>query len=91
MKTPDSRALMLAIRAWIGEDESGRNAERVIKYLYEMAVSGHFGFFKLLIDVIDGKVRPTAEDEMTFESDCVIVVSDELLRTDRIPELVKAA
>ncbi len=36
-------------------------------------MSGHFAYFKLVIDLVDGKVRPTAEDEMTFEAECVVV------------------
>jgi hypothetical protein len=58
-------------------DESGRNAERVVEYAYEKALSGHFGFFKLLIDVVDGKLRQTAEEELTFEAACTIVPTDD--------------
>jgi hypothetical protein len=87
MKTPDSRALMLALRAWMDEDESGRNADRVVEFVYEKAVSGHFGFFKLVIDLVDGKLHPTAEEERTFEADCTIVPTDDGLST----ELVMAA
>ena len=40
-------------------------------------MTGHFGYFKLVLDLVDGKLRPTAEDEMTFEPDCVLVVTDD--------------
>ncbi len=50
---------------------------------------GHFAYFKLVIDLVDGKVRQTAEDEMTFESDCVLVENVEesdLVRLTRIDQ-----
>jgi hypothetical protein len=28
-----------------------------------------------LLDMVDGKIRRTAEDEMTFEPDCPVVVA----------------
>ena len=77
MKLPDGQRFMLALRAWIYEDESGRNVERVMEYIYEKALSGHFGFFKLLIDVVDGKLHPTAEEELTFETGCVPPVGED--------------
>jgi len=30
-----------------------------------------------LLDLVDGKIRPTAEEEWTFEPDCVFVVADD--------------
>ena len=41
------------------------------------AIAGHFGYFQLVLDMVDGKIHPTAEDEMTFEPDCVLVVADD--------------
>ena len=38
---------------------------------------GHFAYFKLVIDLADGKLRQTAEDEMTVETDSVLVVAEE--------------
>jgi hypothetical protein len=70
MTLPDGWRLVLALRAWIDEEQTGRNAERVVEYVCRKALSGHFGFFKLLIDVVDGKLHPTAEEELTFESGC---------------------
>jgi hypothetical protein len=90
MKTPDSRALMLALRAWMEDDESGRNAERVVKYIYEKALSGHFGFFKLAIDLVDGKLHQTAEEEPTVEADCVLVVAAEALDIEQAHDMAEA-
>ena len=75
MKPLDGPAFTLALRDWIYRDETGRNAERVAAFVIEKAMGGHFAYFKLVIDLVDGKLRPTAEDEMTFETDCVLVVA----------------
>jgi hypothetical protein len=91
MKTPDSQSLMFALRAWLDEGESGQNADRLVRFVYEKALSGHFGYFKLVIDLVDGKLRPTAEEELIFEADCVLVVPDEGLDVERRGELTEAA
>jgi hypothetical protein len=75
MKAIDGRRMMLALRAWLDEDE--RNIRPVLEYVIDKATAGHFGFWKLVIDMADGKLRQTAEEEMTFEPDCVLVVADE--------------
>jgi hypothetical protein len=74
MKGADSRTLMLALRAWLdGERNAGRIAEQVIA----KALAGHFAYFRLVLGLVDGKIRPTAEEECTFEPDCVLVVADD--------------
>jgi hypothetical protein len=85
MTKADSGILMLALRAWLDEDE--RNARLVVELIYAKALAGHFGYFRLLWDMVDGKVRPTAEEEWTFEAECVIVVADD----EREAGTVKAA
>jgi hypothetical protein len=77
MKWADSRSIMLALRAWLDEDDGDENASQIAEYVLQKAIAGHFGFFKLVFDMVDGKLRPTAEDEMTFEDDCVFVVADD--------------
>jgi hypothetical protein len=42
----------------------------------EKAMSGHFGYFKLLIDLVDGKLRPTAEEELALDCGYAAVVVD---------------
>ena len=69
MKPVDHRLFVRALREWIYSDESGRNTERVAEFVIAKAMTGHFAYFKLVIDLVDGKVRPTAEDELTFEAD----------------------
>jgi hypothetical protein len=76
MKLPDGRRFMLALRAWTEEDESGRNGQRVVESIYDEALSAHFGLFKFLIDLVDGKLRQIAEDELTFENCCTIMLAD---------------
>ena len=64
MKAADGRSLMLALRAWLdGDDE--RNARRIAEYVIERALAGHFGYFRLVLDMVDGKLHRTAEEEMT--------------------------
>jgi hypothetical protein len=74
MKGADSRTLMLALRAWLDDDE--RNAGRIAELIYQKALAGHFAYFRLLLDLVDGKVRPTAEVEWTFKPDRVLMVAD---------------
>jgi hypothetical protein len=87
MKALDSRTFIRAFQKWLNSDETGENAERVARFVIAKAMSGHFAYFKLVIDLVDGKVRPSAEEEWTFESDCVLVVADR----ERAFEVVKAA
>jgi hypothetical protein len=75
MSKADSGILMLALRAWLDEDE--RNARRIAEHIVNRATAGHFAYFRLLLDMVDGPIRPTAEEEWTFEADCVIVAADE--------------
>jgi hypothetical protein len=75
MTKADRGLLMLALRAWLDEDE--RNARRVVEVIYAKALAGHFGYFRFLIDTVDGPIRPTAEEEGTFEAACVIVIADD--------------
>ena len=75
MRAIDGRTMMLALRAWLDEDE--RNVRRVLEYVIDKACAGHFGCFKFVIDLVDGKLHQTAEEEMTFEPDCVFAVADD--------------
>jgi hypothetical protein len=80
-----------ALREWLHRDETGRNAERVAVFVIEKATSGHFAYFKLVIELVDGKLRQTAEDKMTFETDYVLIGGNEGLDSERPTEVVKAA
>jgi hypothetical protein len=40
------------------------------------ALAGRIGYFRFLLNAVDGKVRPTAEVEMTGDDDWVLVVAD---------------
>ena len=80
MSGADSRTLMLALRAWLeGESrESGEaRARRLVELIYAKALAGHFGYVRFLLDAVGGKSRPTAEEEMTGEADCVLVIADD--------------
>ena len=87
MKAADPRLLMLALRAWLDEDDGESNAGRLAEYVVEMATSGHFGYFHFLLNAVDGPIRPTAEEEWTFETGCVIVIAE----AERAAETARAA
>jgi hypothetical protein len=77
VKPIDQQSFTQALRDWIYADESSQKADRLAAFVIEKAMRGHFAYFKLVIDLVDGKHRQTAEDEMIFETDCVVVVGDE--------------
>jgi hypothetical protein len=73
MTKADRGMLMFALRPWLDEDE--QNARRVVELIYAKALAGHIGYMRFLLDLNDGKIRPTAEEETTGEADCVLVVA----------------
>ncbi len=75
MTAANGRLTALALRRWLDGSDGERNAKRLAEHVIGRALAGHFGFFKLLLDMVDGKIRRTAEDEMTFEPDCPVVVA----------------
>jgi hypothetical protein len=87
MKTLGHRTFNLAFRAWLDGDETGRNAELVAAFVIEKALGGHFAYFKLLIDLVEGNARPSCDDEATFEGECLVVSCDD----NEIPESSIAA
>jgi hypothetical protein len=91
MTPADSRRVMLAVRAYLNGDRSGQNTARVGQYVIAKAIAGHFGFFKLVIDSVDGKLRQTAQDELTSETDCALVVTGKTLDVERPPQMIEAA
>jgi hypothetical protein len=75
MRIADRGSLMLALCAWLDEDE--RNADRIARHVIDRAIAGHFGFFKLLLDWVDGPIRLSREEETTGEADWLIVAADD--------------
>src|SRR5262249_1360301 len=78
MRGSDGRSIMLVLHGWLDgydRDESDRFADRIAAHIIEKALSGHFGYFKLLLDIVDGKTHQPAENERIFEADCVLVVA----------------
>jgi hypothetical protein len=64
---------MLVLCAYLSSDSRevcDRLASRIAEYVIERASAGHFGYFKLVLDLVDGKLHRTAEDEMTFAPNC---------------------
>jgi hypothetical protein len=90
MKGAGTRSMISVLRAYLeggSPDENDRNAGWIAEFIIEKAMSGHFGYFKLVLDLVDGKLYRTAEDEMTFESSCSFVVT----KVEREYELFRAA
>jgi hypothetical protein len=76
-----SSAAEHAAPVWLDEDE--QNVRLIVELVYEKALAGHVGYFRLLWDVVDGKIRLTAEEEMTGEADCVLAVAEDKREADR--------
>ena len=74
MREIDARSFLPRFRAWL--DEDARNMELVAEFLIEKATGGHFGYFKLLVDLVDGKPDEWAENELTGETSSSLVVVD---------------
>jgi hypothetical protein len=75
MRRIDSGSLMLALRAWLDEDE--RNVDRIVRYAIDRAIAGHIGYFRFVLDTVDGPIRLSREEEKTGEADCELVVADD--------------
>jgi hypothetical protein len=78
---------MLSLRAWLDGDESERNANRLAEYVVEKAISGHFGFFKLLLDIVDGPFDRESDEGRILPDDRTLIIIDDR----RGFEIVKAA
>jgi hypothetical protein len=79
MMPAGGRSMMLILRAYLASESRevcDRLAGRIAEFVIEKAIAGHFGYFKLVLDLVDGKLYRTAEDEMTFEPDCMLIVAD---------------
>ena len=77
MIAADSRSMVLVLRAWLDGNEGDRNADRLAAFVIGKAISGHFGFFKLLLNLVDGKHHRTVENEGTIEASCELVLLDD--------------
>jgi hypothetical protein len=79
MKGAGTRSMMPFLRAYLeggSPEENDRNAGRIAEFIIEKAMRGHFGYFKLVLDLVDGKLHRTAEDEMTLASQCLAIAAD---------------
>ena len=77
MKRANGRSMMPILRAYLASDSPevcDRLAGRIAKYVIERAIDGHSGCFKLVLDLVDGKLHRTAEHEMTFGPNFVFVL-----------------
>jgi hypothetical protein len=69
MIAADGRSIMLALLAWLDGSDGEENARRIAEYVIERAIGGHFGFFKLLLDLVDGRLHRPSEEETTLDGE----------------------
>jgi hypothetical protein len=80
MTRTDGRSMIFILCAYLASSSRevyDRLAGRIAEFIVEKAMNGHFAYFKLVLDLVDGKLHRTAEDEMTFAPDCVLIVADD--------------
>ena len=81
MKRANGGSMMSILRAYLTSDLDAevcdRLAGRIAEFIIEKAMSGHFAYFKLVLDLVDGKLLERPKIKMTFEPDCVLVVADD--------------
>ena len=87
MKGAYSQSIMLSLRAWLDGEDGERNADRLAEYVIAKAISGHFGLFKLLLDMVDGPIARESDDSLIVPHDCTLIISDDR----RGSEIAKAA
>ena len=66
MKGTDGRSMMLVLRAYLdGESREvcDRHSGRIAEFVIEKAIAGHFGYFKLVLDLTDAYDRFAASTE----------------------------
>ena len=51
--------------------------ERLAEYVIEKAISGHFGFFKLLLDMVDGPIgRENDQGRLFPDNRTLVMIAD---------------
>jgi hypothetical protein len=86
MKPTDARSFVLSLRAWLDDDQDDHKLNRLAMFVIERALHGHFGYFKLLLDLVDGPVTPR-DEKCDDASHCIELIAKEA----RDSELVRAA
>ena len=72
----DPRSFTKRLRAWLDADE--RDLDRLVEFIFEKATSPHFGFFKLMVDMVDGPIDPESAPGRIFPEDHTLIIMDEL-------------
>jgi hypothetical protein len=76
---PTPTILARRLGAWLDgetEDSGERQARTLMAWVLANALGGHFGYFKFVLDAVDGKRHLTAEFEPTWEAGCVVIADD---------------
>jgi len=56
--------MRLALRALLKGEDSDRHHDLIAEYVLAKALSGHFGFFRLVIELVDGRARSTDDERI---------------------------
>jgi hypothetical protein len=78
MRRRQSRSMTAILRAWLAsksEEEWDGIAQQVVEQIVNRALEGEFGYFKLLLDVVDGPI-PRGAKCSVIEADCTIILAD---------------
>jgi hypothetical protein len=69
-----ARSFTRVLRDWL-EEEDG-NPARLAEFVIGKALGGHFGFFKMVIELKDGPVDPESVPGRIFPDDHALVIVD---------------
>jgi hypothetical protein len=58
-----------ALRKWLDDDSDGRRHDALAEHVLVRALSPHFGFFKLVIEMRDGPIDPESVPGRIFPSE----------------------
>jgi hypothetical protein len=75
MRVTDAQTYTRGLRAWLDADD--RNWETLCECIYKRAVSPHFGFFRLMIEKVDGPVDPESAPGRIVPDRRALVVFDD--------------
>jgi hypothetical protein len=80
MRVNDARSYTNVLRAWL--DADALNWERLFEYVCHKAISPHFGFSKLIFELVDGPIYPDTAPGRMFPDDHALVIIEDSCRSD---------
>jgi hypothetical protein len=80
MRGLEGGLLAEVLRDWLGgktPEERESIGRRTAEFMLSKALEGHFGFFKLVIELVDSRVETTREDIAIVADGCTVTLPDE--------------